>query len=332
MGRWRAIVPILLAFVIAGVGSYFVHQWLQRQTTPPPVVTTGEKVDTTPVLVAATDIGWGTQLTGEMLKTQLFPASGVPKGHFTDPEALVGRVTRRPIAAEVPVLASLLAPETVETGGITAVINEGKRAIAVAGNKVLGLSGLIGPGNRVDVLLTTTDPETGDTVTKTVLEDLLVLAAGSQVEKGTTVLGEEKPSPVDVYTLEVTPAQAEKITLAASKGKLSFALRSYADTGIVLTRGERLGNLLAAYREEPVMIAGVSPQDIEVETPSEDEPAVDEAEPKEAESAEPVPCEPCPQEWVPPVMAPAEETVQTGPEVQVEIINGTDREVKKYKL
>ena len=312
MGRWRAVVPILLAFIIAGAGSYYVHQWLQRQSKPPPVQTPGEKIETVPVLVAATDIEWGSELSEDMFKKQAFPVTGVPKGHFTDTETLVGRVSRMPISQDVPILESLLAPDSLETGGITAVIKKGRRAIAVAGNKVLGLSGLIVPGNRVDVLLTTTDPDMGDTITKTVLEDLLVLAAGPQMQRGEG----GRPSPVDVYTLEVTPEQAERITLAGSKGKLGFALRSYSDTDIVLTQGEKLAGLLASYREEPAMIADMSPP----------------AEEPELAAAEAEPCKPCEAESTRPAVAAPEEDVYAGPEVQVEIINGTDRKVQKYKL
>ncbi len=331
MGRWRAIVPIVLAFVIAGAGSYYVHQWLQRQSTPVTVVEPGEKIETVPVLVAAADIEWGTELTSEMFKKQAYPASSVPKGHFSDPEVLEGRVARMPITADVPILEPLLAPESVETGGITALIKTGRRAIAVAGNKVLGLSGLIGPGNRVDVLLTTTDPESGQTITKTVLEDLLVLAAGPQMKKGTTVFGEGKPSPVDVYTLEVTPEQAERITLAASKGKLGFALRSYADKEIVLTQGEKLESLLASYRQEPITISGLSPPIEEKEAPPEPAPSVPESEagPVAVESQ---PLDPAEEDPLGSAVERVGEPASTGPEIQVEIINGTEREVKKYKL
>jgi pilus assembly protein CpaB len=332
MRRWRAVVPIVLAFVIAGAGSYFVHQWLKRQTKPEPVEQPEKAPESVPVIVAAVDIEWGAEISKRMIKQQAFPKSGLPEDYFRDSEALVGRVAQMPIKVNMPIMEALLAPDSVETGGIRAIIKKGRRAIAVSGNKVLGLSGFIGPGSRVDVLLTTTDPGTGDTITKTVLEDLLVLAAGTQMKNETTLLGEGKPSPVDVYTLEVTPEQAEKITLAASKGRLGFALRGVADTDIVLTRGQRLANLLGAYREEPAVIAALSP-------PTEErvELSGDAAEPEEAgetdEEEEAPVCEPCAEEWMPPEIVdetPAE--LFTGPEVQVEIINGTEREVQRFKL
>jgi len=103
---------------------------------------------------------------------------------------------------------------------------------------VLGSSGLINPGDRVDILLTAGDKN------KTVFENVLVLATGPQLRRNP----EGKPSPVNVYTLEVTPEQGEKIILAANSGKIHFALRSVLDTDTVLTTGATHKEILAAYR------------------------------------------------------------------------------------
>jgi len=114
----------------------------------------------------------------------------------------------------------------------------------VKGDKVIGLSGFILPGNFVDVLVTVTDPATKSRITKTVLERIPVLATGTEIEeddKGDT-------APVDVYTLEVTPEQAEKLALAATEGRIQFALRNVTDTEAVLTRGATIPETLGALR------------------------------------------------------------------------------------
>jgi pilus assembly protein CpaB len=132
------------------------------------------------------------------------------------------------------------------------VIKPGKRAIAVKGDKVIGISGFINPGNRVDVLVTVKDPEKKEEKTKTFLENIPVLATGTQIqqnEKG-------EPAPVDVYTLEVTLEEAEKLALAASEGKLQLALRSVIDGDEVYTEGITIPELLASYsytKPEPVI-------------------------------------------------------------------------------
>jgi pilus assembly protein CpaB len=112
-------------------------------------------------------------------------------------------------------------------------------------DKVIGVAGFVHPGNRVDVLVTMAKGKARESVTKIVLENILVLAAGPEV---TTVKGkEQQPATVDVITLEVTPEEAEKLALAATEGKLQLALRGLTDTQEVLTQGTSIPALLASY-------------------------------------------------------------------------------------
>ena len=124
------------------------------------------------------------------------------------------------------------------------MIKPGMRAIAVKGDKVIGISGFIQPGNRVDVLVTLKDPKTKNETTKMVLSNVLVLATGTEVQEKQ----DGKPSPVDVYTLEVDPEQGERLGLAAAEGKLQFALRNTLDTETVLTKGATITQTLASLR------------------------------------------------------------------------------------
>jgi pilus assembly protein CpaB len=173
-----------------------------------------------------------------------FLKESLPPGYFHDPAELEGRVVIFPVKADEPVLESRLAPTSVKTGGISAVVTPGKRAIAVKGDKVIGLAGLIQPGNRVDVLVTLTDPRKDSEVTKLVLQDVPVLATGEELYKN----GDGDASPVDVYTLEVTPEEGEKLSLAAAEGKLQFALRNAIDVDTVLTKGATIPRTLASFR------------------------------------------------------------------------------------
>jgi pilus assembly protein CpaB len=96
----------------------------------------------------------------------------------------------------------------------------------------------------VDVIVTLHDPRTKKSRTKTVLEDVLVLATGTEIEEDEG----GKPHSVDVYTLEVTPKEGEKLALAAAEGKLQFALRNVTDKETVLTWGATVPGTLASYR------------------------------------------------------------------------------------
>jgi pilus assembly protein CpaB len=137
----------------------------------------------------------------------------------------------------------------VTTGGVSAIVTPGKRALAVKGDKVIGLSGFIRPGDRVDVLVTLEDPTSKreKQITKIVLEDIPVLATGTQMENGDKNEKGET-SPVDVYTLQVTPEEGEKLALASTQGRLQFALRNPTDVETVLTTGATIPKTLASFR------------------------------------------------------------------------------------
>lgn len=241
MGNWKALLPIALSLGIAATGTYFLYQWTQKQTNAKEVVM--KDVESIPVVVAAVDLSWGAKITKEMIKTTPFLKESLPEGHFNITDEVEGRVLINSLKQGDPVLAHRLAPADIQTGGVSAVLEKGKRALAVKGDKVIGISGFINPGNRVDVLVTMREPERNIDRTKMILQDIPVLATGTQIqqnEKG-------EPAPVDVYTLEVTPAEAEKLALAAAEGKLQFALRNLIDTENVKTPGTTVTQTLAGY-------------------------------------------------------------------------------------
>jgi pilus assembly protein CpaB len=179
-----------------------------------------------------------------MVKTAPIAKDDTPAGSFSNPAEPVGRVLVAPVKQNETIMESKLAPRDVTTGGVSAVVTQGMRAIAVAGDKVIGLGGFIQPGNYVDILVTVQDPQNDKLhYTKTVLENIRVLATGIQVDnKG------DKPAPVDVFTVEVTPEEAERLSLAAVQGKLHFALRNVTDRNKVYTLGSTVGDALEAYR------------------------------------------------------------------------------------
>jgi pilus assembly protein CpaB len=241
MRNIKTFLPIALSLVIAITGSYFLYKWIDKQRSPAEVVQI--EAEAVPLAVAAVDIPWGTKLKPEMIKTTPYLKESMPAGHFTSVAKLTDRVLLTPLKPNEPITEHKLAPISVETGGVSAVIKAGKRAIAVKGDKVIGISGFINPGNRVDVLVTIQDPRKKEEKTKTILENIPVLATGTQIqenEKG-------EPAPVDVYTLEVTPEEAEKIALAAAEGKLQMALRSATDVNEIITDGITIPQLLSSY-------------------------------------------------------------------------------------
>ncbi len=245
MSKLKVVLPILIALMIAGAGSFLLYQWMKSLPEKKQAADI-EPVKTIDVAVAAIELPWGTKLNADMVKMVPFLKESLPDGYVSDQEALKGRVLITPLKPSEPILLSKLAPEDVTVGGVSAIVTPGKRAIAVKGDKIIGISGFIRPGNKVDVLVTITNPETKENMTKLVLENILVLATGVEMYNDEN----NKSAPVDVYTLEVTPEHGEKLALAATRGRLQFALRNSKDDGTVLTRGATVPKTLASLTPE----------------------------------------------------------------------------------
>jgi pilus assembly protein CpaB len=243
MKNKRAVIVMALAILFGLAAVVLASRWLLTQ----PASSAGR------IVVAGADINIGQRLSPEMLKLVEWPSHSVPKGAFDDPQKLGGRVLKTSILMGEPLSEAKLAPAGT-LGGLSALITEGKRAITVRVNDVIGVAGFALPGNYVDIIVSTeTDPQPQSGVTreqsisKIVLERILVLAVAQEVNRDET-----KPKVVNAVTLEVTPEQAEKLDLARSVGTLSLALRNQVDPAAAATLGATKQNLLPMVAPPPL--------------------------------------------------------------------------------
>jgi pilus assembly protein CpaB len=239
MGKLKPFILLGAALIVALITTVLIYGWLQKKTR-----VEKPQVQTQPVVVAGTEISPGAVLNKGMVKVVPYLKESAPDGCFTDPAQLEGRVVLSAIRAKEPIFETRLAPTSVKDGGVAALITPKKRAIAVRVDKSIGVSGFIHPGNRVDVLVTLPAGKVPVPTTKTVLENIPVLAVGVEIERKSK---EEKPSNVDVITIEVTPEEAEKLALAVTEGRLLMALRNFTDSDDVMTKGMTIPILLASY-------------------------------------------------------------------------------------
>ena len=149
-------------------------------------------------------------------------------GMLTRIEDVDNRALITPVAENEPILEAKLG-STRSGAGLSATIPEGMRALSVSVNEVVGVAGFVIPGTMVDVLVTGNLPGGSTNVTRTILENVRVLAAGQKIEQDR----DGKPQTVPVITLLVSPEDAAKLTMAANQGKLQLALRNTVDTKVV---------------------------------------------------------------------------------------------------
>ncbi len=244
MKNTRAVAMVVVSVGLAMGAVLLASQWVRDQA----------HVATSKVVVAKGDIQLGSRLSPMMLKVADWPKNSVPEGAVKDPEKLKDRVVRTTVLSGEPILESKLAPIGTK-GGLSAVIGEGKRAMTVRVNDVVGVAGFALPGNYVDIVVNTEDDTQKSTdgrpksISKIVLDHILVLAVAQE----SSVREEGKPKVVNAVTLEVTPEQAEKLDLARSVGQLSLVLRNQLDTSPVVTTGSTKSLMLSS-DDQPVAV------------------------------------------------------------------------------
>ncbi|SFF69696.1 pilus assembly protein CpaB [Duganella sp. CF458] len=230
----RALLMLGLAMVLGLAAVLLASRWLRQPAA-----------STVRIAVAAVDVGLGQRLAPEMVSLAEWPAGSVPTGAQREPAALAGRVLKASVQRGEPVTEAKLAPAGT-LGGLSALIAEGKRAITVRVNDVVGVAGFALPGNFVDILVYAPAQNNGSNgseaaLSKIVLERILVLAVAQEVARDDT-----KPRVVNAVTLEVTPGQAEQLDLARSVGTLSLVLRNQVDPQPGATPGATRHSVLGA--------------------------------------------------------------------------------------
>jgi pilus assembly protein CpaB len=192
-------------------------------------------------VVATRDLPLGTLVAKEDVKLVPWPTSNPLAGGFDSIDKVIGRGLIAPALQNEPLSESKLAP--IEAGaGLPPTIPEGMRALSVKVNEVIGVAGFTVPGTRVDVLAMVHEGS-NDGMSRIVVSDVQVLTAGTLFDQEQS-RKDGKPIKTTVVTLAVTPADAERIALAASGGQITLALRNPLDQKPVQTSGIRLAELM----------------------------------------------------------------------------------------
>src|SRR5262245_19292584 len=226
----------IIVLVIALVAGAIAALLAGRSEPPPPAPAPVAQLETTDVLVAASDIGLGNKVSAGDLRWQTWPAAAASANFIRKsdrPDAvnqLAGSIARAPFSAGEPIRESKLIKAS-GSGYMAAILPEGMRAISVEISPETGAGGFILPNDHVDVILSRRDKLVEKQVgvethiSEIILSNIRVLAIDQTVEEKNgqrVVVGK-------TATLELSPRQAEMLALARQQGTLSLALRSIVD-------------------------------------------------------------------------------------------------------
>jgi pilus assembly protein CpaB len=218
MNRTRLLMIGVLALALGAFVALFVYKNLQGRSA-------SNNEPGADVIVAADDIQVGARIEEHDVRTVRYPVSALPGGTYGKRSQVMGRGVIIPITRGEFILPNKLAPENAGSG-LPSLIPPGMRAVSVRVNEVVSVAGFVGPGTRVDILLTGTPNGATESQTTTVLQNVAVIASGHTLERNAA--GEAQNTPV--ITLLVSPDDAERLTLASTEGHIQLALRNPLDT------------------------------------------------------------------------------------------------------
>lgn len=253
---------LMLLMVAAGCGLVAmlgVRQLMSRKSDAP---------EKTRILVARTDIESGVPLDKTNVGFKEWPNDAIPKGAILTEEEFVDRALKHRVGPNQPILASELGNKG--EFGLQIQIPKDMRLVSVPVTSTMTHSGLLRPGNFVDVSAVIDIPKKGSghrTEVKPVLQCIQVFAVGSSV-LGSEDAKDSKVADVKNVTFLVYPLQGQLLQLAnkQSNGALQFALRSGSDKSLVNSEDltdsslSLLANSLMGNSDEPTSTTSHEPK------------------------------------------------------------------------
>jgi pilus assembly protein CpaB len=287
----RLLSVVAFALLIAAVASFAVYRLVSAR------LVASAKPTTTKIVVASRNLEVGT-LIKDLDVSESDWVGNRPQGAFANASEVISRGVVSPIYAGEPILETRIAAKGAGAG-LAATIPKGMRAVALRVNEVVGVSGFLSPGTRVDVLIAGTPPNNRNselgTRTKTLLQNVEVLSAGQNIQKD----AEGKPVSVPVVNVLVTPEQAEILSLASNETRIQLILRNPIDTEQSKPPGTNLANLFSDTGARP--------------------------------AAQAKPTAPRPRPAVQPVAAKPPEKIAPPPTIVVEVIHGNQKAQVKFQ-
>jgi len=262
--RRRLVLVLVVASAIGLLASAMVYRVLQSVAA--------QQESTEPIVVAAVNMTLAETITPQHVKLMPWPKAAIPSGAVRTLAEAEGRVVRSSIVAGEPLLEGKLAPQLAGKGGIMPMlVPEGLRAVTFKVDDAIKESGFVLPNSRVDVLVSMAkEPGSQERISKVILQDVQVLAAGQTVE-----LRDNKPVTVSTVTVALSPPQAERLALAQSEGRLTLAMRNLRDNRVVETSGATAATLLqgtaparAPAKAAPATTVALAPPKVEARTVS----------------------------------------------------------------
>jgi len=207
----------MLALIVSGLATWLVSR---RMASPIQLLKTANTLYAAP----ARPLQAGELLKPDSMELVAWPSTIPIDGAFSRTGDAVGRELLFPLEKGQPILERDLSAPGSGTG-LASRVPDGMRAVALRSDEVVGVAGFLIPGSHLDVLVTYRPESSPEYLTATVLQNVVVLAAGHALEPDPA----GKTSDVTIVTLLLTPDEAQRAVLASAEGSIHFVLRNGED-------------------------------------------------------------------------------------------------------
>ena len=245
-----------------------VLQKVLQDRPMPKVIEVVQAPEKLAILVAKRDVFRGERLSTDDVKMLEVPLEGiVVKGVITDPNEALGKITLQPLYAGEWILNRKLASIKNRGTGFSAMLDEGIRAMSVSLTKVTGMLNILEPDDRVDIVGIFQGEKRDQMQSKTLLQNIRVLAIGEKTMPGewrkSNAKKQKKPDPKrvalgsfnasrDSVTFELSPHEAELLALITNVGSIRLVLRNKADYDVTKTKGSTMRTMTAGTGREAI--------------------------------------------------------------------------------
>jgi pilus assembly protein CpaB len=221
--RTSNVLILVVAIVMGGIAAFLARSWMQSQV---------QSASANTIVVATRPLNFGDAINADAVTEVPWSASTLPDGAFSTSQALLKdgrRAALTLVGRNEPILRSKVTGPG-QRASLSTTLENGMRAVTVRVDDVRGVAGFILPNDHVDVVLIRTDSESArkQSYSELLLQNVKVLAI-DQVSNEQ----KEQPTVAKAVTLEVTPLQAQKISLAIDVGHLSLVLRQPGEANTV---------------------------------------------------------------------------------------------------
>ena len=234
-------LSIIMVFLLATAAFGLIAYSMNLPKAQAPVVQATEKAPvpvTVGYFVAAHPLPRGTLARDDDFTVRSVSPGSVPTGAILDtPDAKIG--LRGSLVRNFLDTGSLITSEDIlrprERGFLASVLAPDSRAISINVDAASGVSGLIWPGDYVDVLLTQ-EPSGDDKaaqqhgmLSETVAQNVRIVAIDQEIVQGGPSNNATAGKVAHTVSLQLAPEQVKRVTVAGQRGKLTLAVRSAVD-------------------------------------------------------------------------------------------------------